>query len=82
MTIPCLPAAWGAWAVVVAVLLGLLIGLSALMEWLRGRYERREVLRRVMPRRHVHNFRLGKYINGVSLAECACGETRTYMEPK
>ena len=82
MTIPCLPVAWGAWAVVVAVLLGLLIGLSALMEWLRGRYERREVQRRVMPELHVHSFVLNKYVNGVTFGECACGATQPFKEPK
>lgn len=64
---------------------GLLVGMvviAVVADWVSRHFQHREVMRRVMPRRHVHSFVLGRYVNGVALAECACGETRTYQEPK
>lgn len=77
----CIPEHTIPWALISGGLLLGMVAIAAVADWITRHYQHREIVRRVMPRRHVHSFRLGRYVNGVTLAECACGEIRAYQEP-
>ena len=77
----CIPEHTIPWALITFSLVAALIVGWRGMDWITRHYERVNIRRRVEDL-HVHNFRLGIYVNGVTFGKCACGATQPYKEPQ
>lgn len=80
----CVPEHMIPWVTIVVGLLLLLIAGWQAGEWF-SRYTVREAAgrraRTVRTQRHMHDFPIKRWVNGVAIGECSCGATKIHKEP-